>query len=95
MKILAVTATATKETLDSVTCRLSMEKPVLIGLPPDTINIKYVVQPCPNLTEFYSQLTAELMLKQARTPKTVIYVVNSVNVKDALNSCSCIHYVYS
>ena len=25
----------------------------------------------------------------------VIYVVNSVNVKDALNSCSCIHYVYS
>ena len=73
VKILAVTATATKETLDSVTCCLSMEKPVLIRLPPDRINIKYVVQPCPNLTEFCSQLTAKLMLKQARTPKTVIF----------------------
>ena len=73
MKILAVTATATKETLDSVTCRLSLENPVLIGLPPDRINIKYAVQPCPNLTEFCSQLATEIMLKRAQTPKTVIF----------------------
>ena len=73
VKILAVTATATKETLDSVTCRLSMEKPVLIGLPPNRINIKYIVQPCPSITEFCSQITGELMLKRAQTPKTVIF----------------------
>ena len=65
VKILAVTATATKETLDSVTSRLSLEKPVLIGLPPDRINIKYAVNPCPNLTKFCSQLAVEIMLKRA------------------------------
>ena len=73
VKILAVTATATKETLNSVTCRLSMETPVLIGLPPDRINIKYSVKPCPSLTEFCNQITSELMSKRALTPKTVIF----------------------
>ena len=73
VKILAVTATATKETLDSVTVRLSMENPVLIGLPPDRINIKYIVQPCPSISEFCSQITGELVFKRAQTPKTVIF----------------------
>jgi len=63
VKILVLTATVTKETLDSVRCHLSMETPILIGLPPDRINIKYVVQPCPSITEFCSQITGELMLK--------------------------------
>ena len=77
VKILAVTATATKETLDSVTVRLSMEKPVLIGLPPDRINIKYIVQPCPSITEFCSQITGELVFKRAQTPKTNILSISS------------------
>ena len=50
-----------------------METPVLIGLPPDRINIKYIVQPCPSLTEFCNLMTSELMSKRPLTPKTVIF----------------------
>ena len=40
VKILALTATATKETLESVKDRLSMDHPTLIGVRPDRTNIK-------------------------------------------------------
>ena len=50
-RYLQFTVTASKETLHSVIHRKLMETTVLIGLPPDRINIKYIVQPCPSLTE--------------------------------------------
>ena len=71
--MLALTATATKETLECVTSRLSLEDPVVIGLPPDRANIKYSVMQLVAIPELCQQLTDELQLKQTETPKTVLF----------------------
>ena len=44
VKVMAPTATATKETLDSAIQHLSMENPSIVGLPPNRPNIKYIVE---------------------------------------------------
>jgi len=71
INILALTATATKETLDVVTERLSLKDPAVIGLPPDRENIKFKV--CASAADFSSLLADELMLKRGATPKTVVF----------------------
>jgi len=73
IKVLALTATATKETLKSVTSRLSLEDPALIGLPPDRPNIKFVVKPVVSIVELCNQLHDELMLKRTAMPKTILF----------------------
>ena len=73
VRILALTATATKETLDSVRSRLSLQDPAIIGLPPDRTNIKYSVKDCPSMKDLCQQLSGELLLKRAEAPKTVLF----------------------
>ena len=73
VKVLALTATATKETLESVKSHLSMEHPTLIGLSPDRANIKFIVEPCPDIRELCRQLTDELMAKRTAPPKTIVF----------------------
>lgn len=73
VNILALTATATKATLECVTSRLAMDKPTVIGLPPDRPNIKLSVQPCPSILTLCKQLTDELKEKRSLTPKTVVF----------------------
>ena len=73
VRILALTATATKETLDSVRNRLSLQDPIIIGLPPDRTNIKYNVKDCPSMKDLCQQLSDELLLKRAEAPKTVLF----------------------
>ena len=41
--VMALTATATKQTLSTVIDRIEMKNPVLIGLPPERSNIMYIV----------------------------------------------------
>ena len=48
INVMALTATATKATLDCVIARLGMQNPVVIGLAPDRPNIKLTVETCPN-----------------------------------------------
>ena len=67
---MALIATATKKTL---TERLSLKDPAVIGLPPDRENIKYNVKVCPSAADFSSLLTDEIMLKQGAAPKTVVF----------------------
>lgn len=71
VRILALTATATKETLESVKSRLSLQDPAVIGLPPDRVNIKYTV--CPPVKDLCHQLSDELASKRLDTPKTVLF----------------------
>ena len=73
VKVLALTATATKDTLESVISRLSLQDPAIIGLPPDRINIKYIVKECPSMKDLCHQLSEELSSKRSRTPKTVLF----------------------
>ena len=72
VKILALTATLTRETLKCVTSRLSLEDPVIIGLPPDRSN--YTVKPIVPILELCNQLNYELLLQRSGTPKTVLFV---------------------
>lgn len=73
VNVLALTATATKNTLECVTSRLAMNWPAIIGLPPDRHNIKLSVQPCPSIPTMCRQLSDELKEKRILTPKTVIF----------------------
>ena len=73
INILALTATATKETLKCVTSRLSLEDPAVIGLPPDRPNIKYVVKPVVSILELCNQFCDELILKRMDMPKTILF----------------------
>ena len=73
VNLLALTATATQETLDVVTDRLSLKEPVVIGLQPDKDNIKYLVKPCPSVGDICSALADELVIERSNMPKTVLF----------------------
>jgi len=74
VSIMALTATATSETLCVVRCRLSMDKPTLIALPPCRDNIKYQVHSKIDADDFTTSLCREFASKRTSFPKTVIYV---------------------
>ena len=73
MKVLALTATATKETLQCVTDRLSMKNPVVVGLSPERDNVKLHVRPAPTLKDMSVSIVDELKDARIKTPKTVVY----------------------
>ena len=73
VKILALTATATQETLKCVVSRASMQDPAIIGLPPDRPNIKLSVQPCPSFPKMCEWLAKELLEKRTTILKTVVF----------------------
>lgn len=80
VKILALTATATKETLESVKSRLSLQDPAVIGLPPDRVNIKYTVKDCPPVKDLCHQLSDELASKRLDTPKICHSMQHCANI---------------
>ena len=45
VSVMALTATATSDTLKVVTDRLSLKNPVVIGSTPDQVNLKFFVEP--------------------------------------------------
>ena len=59
VKMMALTATATSETLYVVTRRLSMEKPILVALPPYRDNISYHIHCKVNVDCFTTSLCRE------------------------------------
>ena len=73
VKILALTATATQETLKCVVSRPSMQDPAIIGLSPDRPNIKLSVQPCPSIPKMCEWLAKELLEKRTTTLNTVVF----------------------
>jgi len=70
---LALTATATKAILECVTSCLAMDKPTVIGIPPDRPIIKLSVQPYPSIPTLCKKLTDELKEKHSLTSKTVVF----------------------
>jgi len=73
---MALTATATKETLDVVKTCLSLVNPVVVGLSPNRPNIKLYVEGCRELETFSRQLSDDLKMKRLNHPKTVIFCRN-------------------
>ena len=60
VRLIALTAIATKETLHIVTARLSLEGPTIIGTSPNRANIKLLVVEAKDLNEFTKQLSDKL-----------------------------------
>ena len=73
INILALTATATHETMKSIFERLSMTEVSMIGLPPERPNIKYSVILMCSMADLCSVLAKELTDMRADTPKTVLF----------------------
>ena len=69
---MALTVTATKETLEVVKSHLSLVSPVLVGMSPNRPNIKLYVKECKGLKLFSQQLSDELKKRRLNHPKTVV-----------------------
>ena len=73
VKIMALTATATYETLEVIKERLAMEEPSIISLSPHRDNIMYKVRPPITLEELSSTIGKELSTKRLSYPKTIVF----------------------
>ena len=73
VRILALTATATSEVYKAVRNRLSLDDPAVIGLPPSRDNIKYYVEPLPNINVLSDLLTENLKHLCLSFSKTLIF----------------------
>ena len=60
--ILALTATATSDVLKVVKARLSLDDPIVIGVSPNRVNIKYYIEPLPSITVVCDLLATNLLL---------------------------------
>lgn len=50
-----------------------MEDPSIIGLPPDRVNIKYIIESGIDIPTFCRQMTDDLILKRSQMEKTVVF----------------------
>jgi len=84
VKIMALTATASENTLRIAVKRLSLKDPVIIALSPYRENISYYVVPDVSMDTFTSSISDELITQQSNFPKTVVFV-------RSYKDCSCIY----
>jgi len=73
INVMVLTATATRTTLSSVKSRLTMEDPVIVGLPPNRPNIKMNVEPCPDLSALCEALAKDLRENRTKATKTDVF----------------------
>ncbi|XP_065901618.1 ATP-dependent DNA helicase Q1-like [Dysidea avara] len=73
VNVMALTATATLDTLKVVKERLSLHDPAVIGLSPNVPNILYSTAKLPKLEDFCRRLSTVLMRHRVSYPKTIIF----------------------
>jgi len=71
--VMALTATATSDTLKVVKERLSLQYPAVIGLSPNVPNVFYSAAKLPKLEVFCHALSTALMRHRVSYPKTIIF----------------------
>ena len=71
--IMALTATASEETFEVVSKRLSMRHTAIVALPPGAPNITYSICPLQQLDEFTDTICNEIRSLRVLYPKTVIF----------------------
>ena len=86
MKVLALTATATKETVDCIMEQLSMKDPTIIGVNTDRSNIKYMICPRNTQRELSKMLADELLTERTRVVKTVLFCTTLLNCAEVYTS---------
>ncbi len=70
---MALTATATRTTFDTIAEKLALQNPKMIVLSPERLNIFYRVDPPVTVSELATNLGEELAEKWMEFPKTVIF----------------------
>ena len=73
VKVLALTAAVTQDTLEVVTQCLAMRNVAVVGLPPSRANIVFKMQPFQKLDKFTTSLCTDLMRLRLDYPKTVVF----------------------
>ena len=74
VRIMALTATATKTTRQAIIKVLGMVKPAVVSVSPNKENIKYIVRANPGeLEETFAGLVKELRTKRASVDRTIIF----------------------
>ena len=73
VNIMALTATATQETLKTIIQRLSLRNPKIIAMSPQRINIFLRIDPAVAVDELATKLTEEFIEERVHFPKTVIF----------------------
>ena len=86
VKIMALTATATKSVQSSVACTLGMENPVVIALSPCKANIVYNVGRYTTVEDTFKPLLHRLKKDRVKFPRTIVYC-------QSYNMCADI-YIY-
>ena len=76
VKVMALTATCTVETLQIIKERLAMQEPEIIALSPQRPNIFYSLQPPTNLEKLSTDLADELKQDRINFKKTVLFCRN-------------------
>lgn len=71
--VMALTATATKQTFDIVSERLSLSEPFVVAATCNRPNISLEVEPKQKLEEFSAAISQELIEKKLEYPKTIIF----------------------
>lgn len=84
VNIMALTATATADTLHTVIRRLSLKAPVIVAISPYRNNISYELMDKTTIDQFTSEVYKEIKSKGPKFPKTVIFV-------RSYKDCSCIY----
>ena len=73
VNIMALTATATQETLKTIIQRLALRNPKIIAMSPQRINIFLKIDPAVAVDELATKLTEEFIEERVHFPKTVIF----------------------
>ena len=76
VNVLALTATATTETLSVVIERLSMHNVTIVAVPPSRDNVMYKIMPkvSSNIHAFTDKIVEEISSMRLKYPKTIVYV---------------------
>ena len=91
MHIIALTATATKVTLEVVKNRLSLKNPVIIGLPPSRDNTTFIkVEKLSTLDKFCQLLANEIQIYRTGFPKTIIFCQTYPDCANMYHQLKCI-----
>ena len=73
VRVMALTATATKSVQSSVACTLGMDKPVTIALSPCKVNLVYNVGRFTSVSETFKPLLDRLKLDRENCPRMIAY----------------------
>ena len=79
VNVLALTATATTETLSAVIERLSMHSVSVVALPPCQNNIYFTLKLNSDVQDFTDSIVQELLQMRLNFPKTIVYIRSYVD----------------